>query len=100
MNAQVAIAELQARIAAAPADHSERQYLNLLRDILENGVRRDDRTLIYNVWAHAYGIQSLVALHGRAADAAAPAAPAKAWSRIRSRAGCPGTDIAGLGRAD
>lgn len=44
MNAQVAIAELQARIAAAPADHSERQYLNLLRDILENGVRRDDRT--------------------------------------------------------
>lgn len=44
MNAQVAIAELQARIAAAPADHPERQYLNLLRDILENGVRRDDRT--------------------------------------------------------
>jgi hypothetical protein len=34
-------------------------------------VRRDDRTLIYNVWAHAYGIQALVALHGRAADAAA-----------------------------
>ncbi|WP_292080205.1 MULTISPECIES: thymidylate synthase [Brevundimonas] len=44
MNAQVAIAELQARIAAAPADHPERQYLNLLRDILDNGVRRDDRT--------------------------------------------------------
>ena len=44
MNAQVAIAELQAHIAAAPADHPERQYLNLLRDILENGVRRDDRT--------------------------------------------------------
>ncbi|WP_313443786.1 thymidylate synthase [Brevundimonas sp.] len=44
MNAQVAIAGLQARIAAAPADHPERQYLNLLRDILDNGVRRDDRT--------------------------------------------------------
>lgn len=44
MNAQVAIAELQARIASAPADHPERQYLNLLRDILDNGVRRDDRT--------------------------------------------------------
>jgi hypothetical protein len=35
-------------------------------------VRRDDRTLIYNVWAHAYGIQALAALHGRrAGDAAA-----------------------------
>lgn len=44
MNAQVAIAEHQARSAAAPADHPERQYLNLLRDILDNGVRRDDRT--------------------------------------------------------
>ncbi|WP_295165497.1 thymidylate synthase [uncultured Brevundimonas sp.] len=44
MNAQVAIAELQARIASAPADHIEHQYLNLLRDILDNGVRRDDRT--------------------------------------------------------
>jgi thymidylate synthase len=42
MNAQVALAELQAR--AAPADHPERQYLNLLRDILDNGARRDDRT--------------------------------------------------------
>jgi len=37
-------ADVQARIAAAPADHPERQYLNLLRDILDNGVRRDDRT--------------------------------------------------------
>ncbi|WP_299171120.1 thymidylate synthase [uncultured Brevundimonas sp.] len=44
MNAQVATAELQSRITAAPADHPERQYLNLLRDILDNGVRRDDRT--------------------------------------------------------
>uniref|UniRef100_UPI00259AA21B thymidylate synthase n=1 Tax=uncultured Brevundimonas sp. TaxID=213418 RepID=UPI00259AA21B len=44
MNAQVAIAELQARTGAAPADHPEWQYLNLLRDILDNGVRRDDRT--------------------------------------------------------
>jgi hypothetical protein len=34
-------------------------------------VRRDDRALIYNVWAHAYGIQALVALHGRESDAAA-----------------------------
>ncbi|WP_298698647.1 thymidylate synthase, partial [uncultured Brevundimonas sp.] len=29
---------------ASPADHPEWQYLNLLRDILNNGVRRDDRT--------------------------------------------------------
>jgi thymidylate synthase len=36
-------ADVQARISA-PADHPERQYLNLLRDILDNGVRRDDRT--------------------------------------------------------
>ncbi len=28
-------------------------------------VRRHDPMLIYNVWAHAYGIQALVALHGR-----------------------------------
>lgn len=44
MNAAVAIADLEARTAAAPADHPEWQYLNLLRDILDNGVRRDDRT--------------------------------------------------------
>jgi len=36
-------ADVQASIAA-PANHPERQYLNLLRDILDNGVRRDDRT--------------------------------------------------------
>ncbi len=29
---------------AAPADHPERQYLNLLADILDNGVQRGDRT--------------------------------------------------------
>ena len=28
-------------------------------------VRRDDPMLIYNVWAHAYGIQALVRMHGR-----------------------------------
>jgi len=34
-------------------------------------VRRHDPMLIYNVWAHAYGIQALAALHGRRpADAA------------------------------
>ncbi len=33
-----------ASIARAPADHPERQYLNLLADILDNGVRRADRT--------------------------------------------------------
>ncbi|MBU1347300.1 MAG: thymidylate synthase [Alphaproteobacteria bacterium] len=31
-------------MGAAPADHPEFQYLNLLRDILDNGARRDDRT--------------------------------------------------------
>ena len=44
MTIQMINADVQARIAAAPADHPERQYLNLLRDILDNGVRRDDRT--------------------------------------------------------
>ncbi|WP_426050421.1 thymidylate synthase [Brevundimonas sp. SL161] len=44
MNAVAQISELQDRIGAAPADHPEFQYLNLLRDILDNGVRRDDRT--------------------------------------------------------
>jgi hypothetical protein len=28
-------------------------------------VRRDEPTLIYNVWTHAYGIQALVRMHGR-----------------------------------
>ena len=37
MNAHVAIAE-------AAADHPERQYLDLLQDILDNGVQRGDRT--------------------------------------------------------
>jgi len=44
MNAAVALADLEARTAAAPADHPEWQYLNLLRDILDNGVQREDRT--------------------------------------------------------
>ncbi len=44
MNAVSQLAEPQDRIVAAPADHPEFQYLNLLRDILDNGVRRDDRT--------------------------------------------------------
>jgi hypothetical protein len=34
-------------------------------------VRRHDPMLIYNVWAHAYGIQALVAMHGRKPDDAA-----------------------------
>ena len=44
MNAVAQISDLQDRIGTAPADHPELQYLNLLRDILDNGVRRDDRT--------------------------------------------------------
>ena len=44
MTVQMIHVDVQARVAAAPADHPERQYLNLLRDILDNGVRRDDRT--------------------------------------------------------
>jgi hypothetical protein len=31
-------------------------------------VRRDDPMLIYNVWAHAYGIQALVRMHERLPD--------------------------------
>ncbi len=44
MNAHAALADLENRLEAAPADHPEWQYLTLLRDILDNGVRRDDRT--------------------------------------------------------
>ena len=44
MTAQFLTAEIQTRTGAAPADHPERQYLDLLRDILNNGARRDDRT--------------------------------------------------------
>ena len=48
MNAAVALADLHARarsdLGAVAADHPEWQYLNLLRDILDNGTRRDDRT--------------------------------------------------------
>ena len=44
MTALAQIADLQARTGAVPADHPEWQYLNLLRDILDNGSRREDRT--------------------------------------------------------
>ncbi|MFJ6024202.1 thymidylate synthase [Brevundimonas sp. NPDC092305] len=40
MTAHAIIAPIQ----VAPADHPERQYLDLLRDILDNGAVRDDRT--------------------------------------------------------
>ncbi|MFM7244414.1 MAG: hypothetical protein ACKO40_09625 [Planctomycetaceae bacterium] len=48
---------------AAAIDRGERWLLERLPD-----VRRDDPTMIYNVWAHAYGIQTLVAMHGRRPD--------------------------------
>ncbi len=47
MTALAQLTDLAARTGsqtAVPADHPEFQYLNLLRDILDNGVRRDDRT--------------------------------------------------------
>ena len=44
MTVQMILADVQARAGAAPTDHPEWQYLNLLRDILDNGARRDDRT--------------------------------------------------------
>jgi thymidylate synthase len=48
MNAVATLSDLQSRTArelgAVAADHPEWQYLNLLRDILDNGSRRDDRT--------------------------------------------------------
>ncbi len=39
-----ALAPISAAPPAAAADHPERQYLNLLADILANGVQRGDRT--------------------------------------------------------
>jgi len=44
MTIQMILADVQSRAGAAPVDHPEWQYLNLLRNILDNGVRRDDRT--------------------------------------------------------
>ena len=44
MNAQVLLADVHARSGAVASDHPEWQYLNLLRDILDNGAQRDDRT--------------------------------------------------------
>jgi len=44
MNALALVADIETRTGAVPDDHPEHQYLNLLRDILDNGVRRDDRT--------------------------------------------------------
>ncbi|NUN67845.1 thymidylate synthase [Pseudanabaena biceps] len=43
MNAHVVLPD-PAVHAPAPADHPERQYLALLQDILDTGVRREDRT--------------------------------------------------------
>ncbi|CAN5151198.1 thymidylate synthase [soil metagenome] len=40
----VALSPSDLRTETAPADHPERQYLNLLQDILDNGVERGDRT--------------------------------------------------------
>lgn len=48
---------------AAAIDRGEQWLFARLPD-----VRRDDPTMIYNVWAHAYGIQALVAMHGRRPD--------------------------------
>lgn len=47
----------------AAIERGERWLLEHLPD-----VRRDDPTMIYNVWAHAYGVQALVAMHGRRPD--------------------------------
>jgi hypothetical protein len=41
----------------------ERGEESLLKELPK--VRRDDPILIYNVWAHAYGIQALVRMHRR-----------------------------------
>ncbi|MDP3548028.1 MAG: thymidylate synthase [Phreatobacter sp.] len=44
MTAHALLADIQTRSGAIAADHPEWQYLNLLRDILDNGAQRDDRT--------------------------------------------------------
>ena len=50
---------------AAAIDRGEQWLFDRLPDV------RRDPTMIYNVWAHAYGIQALVAIHGRRPDDAA-----------------------------
>ena len=44
----------------------ERAEAYLLKELPK--VKRDDSMLIYNVWAHAYGIQALAKLHGLVSD--------------------------------
>jgi thymidylate synthase len=44
VTAQFQIVEILSRTGAVPDDHPEWQYLNLLRDILDNGAERGDRT--------------------------------------------------------
>ncbi len=59
-----AVAKLADRSALARAiEHGE---AFLFRELPL--VRRHDPMLIYNVWAHAYGIQALVRMHGRLPD--------------------------------
>jgi hypothetical protein len=61
---QALIEEDDGSAAVARAiDAAERWLLRHLPD-----VRRHDPVLIYNVWTHAYGIQALVAMHGRRPD--------------------------------
>ncbi len=58
---QALIEEDDGSTAVARAiDRGERWLMDNLPE-----VRRDNPTLIYNVWSHAYGIQALAAMHGR-----------------------------------
>jgi hypothetical protein len=66
---------VEALIETGAADSDARAKKALERGetwLLENlpKVRRANGTAIYNVWAHAYGIQAMVAMHGRNSNAA------------------------------
>ena len=63
-----ALIEVSARGNAVPDLAAVRRAIERGEDFLFRElplVRRDEPMLIYNVWAHSYGIQALVRMHGR-----------------------------------
>ena len=63
VSALIEVADLQQPAVLQAVERGETHLFEQL-----SAVRRDEPALIYNVWTHAYGIQSLVDMHGRLPD--------------------------------